>query len=307
MHLSIALAVHNEENNITRCLDSVYDWADEIVIVDSGSTDRTVELIKKRDTSNKIRVFDEPHVAMFHINKQKALEQCHGEWILQLDADEVVSLELKEEIRSVILSNSEGSLANASLTSVRDSSASPQNDNVVAYWMPRLNYFLGMPLRKGGQYPDYTIRLYRNGAARFPCKSVHEQVQIITNNQLPITNQVPNSNSRKNENSLKIVNSKIDHLKAPLLHYPYPTFDAYLKKWARYALLEADMLYANGLRPSPVNFLRYMILYPKWWFFWTYIRHRGYTDGFAGFAFALFSALRYCVTYIKLYELTAKK
>ncbi len=183
MKLSVAIAVHNEEDNIIRALEVVYDWVDEIIIVDGDSTDKTVETIRlfednllrsQSKKTRKIHIFNEPHEAMFHKNKQKSIEKCTGEWILQLDADEVVSDDLKKEIHRVILSGNEGSLANASLTSVRDSSASPQNDKKrpVAYWIPRLNYFLGKPLRKGGQYPDYTLRLYKNGVARFPCQSV---------------------------------------------------------------------------------------------------------------------------------------
>src|SRR3989338_5984051 len=74
MSLSVAIVVHNEEKNIIRCLESVYDWVDEIVIVDGDSTDNTVKLIKKQDTKNKIQTIKAQNVEMFHLNKQKALE-----------------------------------------------------------------------------------------------------------------------------------------------------------------------------------------------------------------------------------------
>ena len=119
---------------------------------------------------------------MFHINKQKALEKCKGDWILQLDADEVVSEELAREIKIVIEERNVVIPAKAGIhgspIGVGDDKTILQNDKFVAYWIPRLNYFLGKPLRKGGQYPDHTIRLYRNGKAKFPCKSVHEQVEV---------------------------------------------------------------------------------------------------------------------------------
>lgn len=149
--ISVAIATFNEENNIGRCLDSVGDWVDEIVIVDGSSEDKTVEIIKKYKA--KIIVTDNPPI--FHINKQKAIDACTGEWVLQLDADEVVSKDLKEEILDII---------------------NPQPTN--GYYIPRKIFLLGKWMRKGGIYPDYVIRLFKKGKGHFPCQSVHEQVEI---------------------------------------------------------------------------------------------------------------------------------
>src|SRR3990167_817886 len=96
--LSVAIAVYNEEKNLESCLLSVESIANEIVVVDGGSTDNTVEIASKF-TSHIIKTDNPP---IFHINKQKALDACRGEWILQLDADEVVTPELREEILSLI-------------------------------------------------------------------------------------------------------------------------------------------------------------------------------------------------------------
>ncbi|OGK39018.1 hypothetical protein A3F34_01385 [Candidatus Roizmanbacteria bacterium RIFCSPHIGHO2_12_FULL_44_10] len=254
MSISIALAVFNEEKNIARCLQALYDWVDEIVVVDGGSTDKTIDIIKKLDKEKKVTVIVTDNPPMFHKNKQKALEACTKEWILQLDADEIVSAELKLEIQEIIAGKGEA----------------------VAYWIPRLNYFLGRSLRKGGQYPDKTIRLYKNGVAKFPCKSVHEQVAI---------------------------DGKIGHLKSDLLHYPYETFDKYIQNGlVRYSILEADVMEKQGVRPSALNFLKYFLILPKWWFLKTFFRHKGFVDGFPGFVFSAFSALRYWFAYIILYE-----
>lgn len=257
MKLSVALAIHNEEKVIEKCLESIYELSHEIIVVDGKSTDQTVKLIKDFDKDKKIHIFHEENPAMFHINKQKAIEKCTGDWILQLDADEIVPSELAREIELVI----------------KDENA------FEAYEIPRLNFFLGRPLRKGGQYPDYTTRLYKKGKAKFPCVSVHEQVQI--------------------EGVTSV-------LKQDLHHYPYRTFGDYIKKWSRYARLEARLLYKLDTKPSIINFIKYMIVYPKWWFLKTYFRHKGFVDGFPGFVFSLFSSLRYWVTYIRLYELTRK-
>src|SRR5438128_112968 len=144
--ISLAIATHNEEANIASCLNSVKDWVDEMILVDGASTDKTVEIAEKAGA----RVYNAPNETMFHINKQKAIDKCKSDWILQLDADEIITNELKIEILDAI-----------------------NSDSVNGYWIPRLNYFMGRYLKKGGQYPDYMLRLYRRGKGRLPCKSVH--------------------------------------------------------------------------------------------------------------------------------------
>src|SRR5258708_33119398 len=96
--LSVVLAVRNEEANLAACLDSIKDIADEIVVVDEYSIDKTVEIAKKYGA----RIYEEPHHEIFHITKQKALDLAKGEWILQLDADEVITAALREEIKQIV-------------------------------------------------------------------------------------------------------------------------------------------------------------------------------------------------------------
>jgi glycosyltransferase involved in cell wall biosynthesis len=96
--LSVVLATRNEEENIGRCLESVKNIADEIIIFDEYSTDKTVEIAKKFGA----KVYLEEHHDIFHITKQKALEKAKGDWILQLDADEVISSELTDQIKLVL-------------------------------------------------------------------------------------------------------------------------------------------------------------------------------------------------------------
>ena len=151
--LSVVLAVYNEENNLGDCLDSVKDLADEIVIVDGGSKDKTIEIAKKFN-AKIIHAKDNPQ--NFHINKNIAIYEASKDWILQLDADEMVNKELAEEIKYV-------------------TSRKPE---VNGYWIPRRNFFLGRYLTKGGQYPDYTLRLYRRGEGRLPGNDVHEQASV---------------------------------------------------------------------------------------------------------------------------------
>jgi len=255
MKLSLCLAVYNEEKNIHYPMDSAISIADEVIVVDGGSTDRTVEIAKSYGPKVKIIVATNP--TMFHKNKQKAIEAATGDWILQLDADEELSEELKKEIKTV-------------LTFKR----SNVQTTPVAYWLPRKNWFLTRFLTKGGQYPDYTIRLYKNGAAKFPCRDVHENVEI---------------------------KGEIGYFKNPLLHYADPEFSRYLMRWDRYTTLEVENMF-KGLKSSKVqrlSFFKYFIWYPKKTFFMMYFRHKGFVDGFPGFVFALFSSIRFWVIYIK--------
>jgi len=147
------MATFNEEANIKRNLDATHSWVDEIIIVDESSTDDTVKIAKKY---SKVKVISTKHEPIFHITKQKAIDVCKSDWILQLDTDEVVTPQLKDEILKIISSN-------------------PLENG---FWINRRNFFLGKFLTKGGIYPDPTIRLYRKGKGKLPCQDVHEQAQI---------------------------------------------------------------------------------------------------------------------------------
>ncbi len=247
--LSVVLATFNEEENLPRCLDAVKELADEIVIVDGTSKDKTVEIA--RGYGAKVIVTSNP--PNFHINKQKAIDKASGEWILQLDADEVVSSELAKEIQKLIAHNTEEN----------------------GFWMPRKNYFLGRYLMKGGQYPDYTVRLYKNGKGKLPQKDVHEQATI---------------------------EGKVGYLKEALLHYPYKNFNVYCKKWMRYnrliAAQTADQLKGKNLFYKVYIAVADLVLRPSHWMLTTYFRHKGFVDGWQGFVFSLMSSLRFPVSYI---------
>ncbi len=154
--LSVVLATYNEEKNIAKCLESIKDLADEIIVVDGNSSDQTREIA----TSFGAVVIKTTNKQNFHINKQMAMDKASHDLVLQLDADEVVDEELKKFIREV----------NKQITK---SSSLPS-----AWWVKRKNFFCGRFLKKGGQYPDPVIRLYLNGKAHLPAKDVHEQMKV---------------------------------------------------------------------------------------------------------------------------------
>jgi len=136
--ISVAMIARNEETNLPRTLESVR-WADEIVIVDSGSTDRTPEIAQSFGAKHIFNRDFRGHPEQ----KNVAIDRCTSDWVLSLDADEAVSPELAEEIKQVL--------------------TQPRYD---AYWIPRLNLFLSRWLRHGGFYPDRKLRLFKRGVAR---------------------------------------------------------------------------------------------------------------------------------------------
>jgi glycosyltransferase involved in cell wall biosynthesis len=247
--VSVTLATFNEEKNIAKCLDSLKEIASEIVIVDGTSKDRTVEIAKNYGA--KVIVRENPKI--FHINKQIANDNATMPWILQMDADEIITRELTKEIKEMI-----------------------EDEDYNGYWIPRKNFFLGRFLMKGGQYPDYTLRLYRRDKGKLPQKDVHEQAEV---------------------------EGKVGHLHHPMEHYPYENFSNYLFKWKRYNSIFADQINEEKKNKNlPLRiwmFFDYIIVKPIFWFLLTYIRHKGIMDSWQGFTFSLFSALRFPASYLK--------
>lgn len=281
MKLSVVLAVFNEEKNLEACLASVKDIASEIIIVDGSSTDNTVAIAKK--FGSQILVTDNPPI--FHINKQKAIDMAKNEWILQLDADERVSPELAKEIMKVIIMSDEEIttyqeklpkrtlfLRHQELLEKREGNIGTNTGSYAAFFIPRLNYFLGKYLRFGGVYPDGVIRLIRKGKAYLPCKDVHEQM---------------------------VVDGRVGWLEHDLYHIDSPTFKRYLQRNNRYVNLIATELHESKKNHAPGATLHHLIFLPSWWFLLTYIRHKGFLDGWPGFVFSFFSALRFPRAYMK--------
>jgi glycosyltransferase involved in cell wall biosynthesis len=136
--LSVAIVAMNEAENLARTLESVR-WADEIVLIDSGSTDDTVAIAKRYGSTVYVESWKG-----YGAQVNSALDKCTSPWILNLDADEELSAELAAEIRSLL----------------------QQEPELAAYDLPRLNLIFGRWMRHGGLYPDRKLRLFRKGVAR---------------------------------------------------------------------------------------------------------------------------------------------
>lgn len=147
--ISAVIITLNEEKNLERCLKSLA-WADEIIIVDSHSTDKTREIAKK--FTDNIWEMDWQG---FGPTKEFARQKAGNAWVLSIDADEEVTPELKEELLKAV-----------------------QNDSLVGYLIPRKSLFLGKWVKHSGWYPDYVLRLFRKESGQFDKALVHEQVQI---------------------------------------------------------------------------------------------------------------------------------
>lgn len=274
MKLSVTLLAINDEVNIQKCLDSVKSIADEIIVaVDDLTTDRTFEVAKKYTQ----KAFLVPHLDNFHLNKKKANEKATGDWVLQLDSDEIITGPLKLEIEKLLKGKYFGYDSWVSpLKRLLGKKPKPLMSPAAAYYLPRRNFFLGRYLKHTGQYPDPVIRLFQKGKARLPAKDVHEQM---------------------------LVDGPVGFLKSDLDHYATPDFGRYLSRENRYSSLAAVQLREAGIKITIFNTINYLFFKPAVTFLSLYIRYRGFLDGFPGFVFSLYSGFHHAFSYMKLWEL----
>ena len=282
--LSVVLATFNEAKNIGECLKSCKGIANEIIVVDEYSTDKTRDIAEGYGA----KVFLEPHHPIFHITKQKAIEKATGDWILQLDADERVTEELGKEIIETIKNPTSPIRLRSGLRGAgkklrlfkrhqklieqRDGKIGKDTGEIVAFFVPRRNMFLGKPLIHSGVYPDGVIRLIKKGKAKFPQKSVHEQIQI---------------------------DGEVSWLFNDLEHHDSPTLKRYFVRMNRYTDLHAKELEAKKVKKNPIAFVYYSFYKPLVTFLNLFIRHKGFLDGVRGFLWSFFSAMHYPIAYFK--------
>ncbi|OGK84864.1 MAG: hypothetical protein A2W08_17725 [Candidatus Rokubacteria bacterium RBG_16_73_20] len=148
--MSVVVITLNEAERLRACLESAA-WADELVVVDAESQDKTVQIAREFTDRVLVRPW-----AGFAEQKNFAVAQATGDWILSLDADEEVPPELRAEIQALL-------------------GAEPAEDG---YRVPRRNIFWGRWIRHGGLYPDWQLRLFRRGRGRFVERTVHESVRV---------------------------------------------------------------------------------------------------------------------------------
>ena len=176
MSISIIIITFNESINIQRCLESV-KWADEIIIIDSGSNDNTVKISKQYTD-----LVYEVNWPGFGPQKNRALAYATSDWVLSIDADEVITENLKNEILEAV-----------------------QLEKFNAYKIPRLSSYCGKFLKHGGWWPDYVTRLIKKGKGKFTNDLIHEK--IITDGEVGILkNHIVHYRSDKLEDTLDRMN-----------------------------------------------------------------------------------------------------
>ena len=302
MNLSVVIITFNEEANIARTLASVQalvaDGKGEIIVVDSGSTDGTVEIAK----SFGAKVFVEDWKG-FAAQKNSAIDKAEWDWILSLDADESLDIGTTETIHALIL-KPEG-LAQAEVRNLACAKGGDSLDTVEtvlayeeafdadsrrpaediplalsAYWLPRKNYFLGRWMKRGGYWPDPKLRLFRRGYGRFENRSVHE--------------------------TLKVDGYTAKIKVGAIVHHSYPTLSDYIEHMNRYSSLGAEMVVAKGngkVRFSVSN----IVLRPLFTFLYNYFFRLGFLDGREGLLLHLYHAVYVSWKYAKAWELARTK
>jgi glycosyltransferase involved in cell wall biosynthesis len=283
MNLSVVIITFNEEANLGRTLASVKpliaDGKGEIIVVDSGSTDRTVEIAE----SFGARVFVEEWKG-YAAQKNLAIDKATADWILSLDADEEIDPDLKMALHQLLEALDRLSALgqeDSHPCSVSDTASGPAaipHADFAGLWIPRKNEFLGRWIRHGGFWPDPKLRLFRRGTGRFKTRAVHEDVLVEG-----ITRQIQSG---------------------ALLHHSYPTLSDYIEHMNRYSSLGAEMVVAKGkVRLSVIN----VVLRPLATFTYNYFFRLGFLDGREGLLLHLYHAVYVSWKYSKAWELSRKR
>lgn len=249
MRVSAILITKNAAGTLRRCLESL-QWMDEIVVVDSGSSDDTVAIA--RELGAQVHVTDD--WPGYGPQKNRALEHASGDWVFSIDADEWLTPEARREIQGRI----------------------GEPDACPAYAMPRRSSFCGRVMTHSGWWPDYVVRLFRRGSARFSDDLAHERL---------------------------LVDGAVGKLKEPLMHEAIVDLDQMLGKMNAYSTASALMLARRGKRAT----LTGAILHGWWAFMRTYFLRLGVLDGREGFMLAVANAEGSYYRYVKLMLLADAK
>lgn len=244
--LSAIVITRNEAHNLPDCLQSMHGLVDEIIVVDSQSSDNTVAIAQQHGA----KVSQPADWPGFGPQKNRALDLATCDWVFSIDADERVTPELAAEIKYLLQSGD----ANA------------------AYKVPRLSSYCGKFIHHAGWQPDYVLRLFKRGTARFSDDLVHERV---------------------------VTEQPVHALKQHLLHYSYLNFSQVLSKVDAYSTASAKQAYARGKRSSVAGALGH----GAWAFFRTYIIRRGFLDGAHGLALSISNAETSYYKYLKLWHM----
>lgn len=240
--LTVVILTLNEADNIQGCIESV-NWANRVVVLDSFSQDQTAA--RARTAGAEVR---QSRFQNYAQQRNVALDTLVTDWVFFVDADERGTPELGGEIRDCLATRPE-----------------------TGWYVPRDNYIFGRLTRGAGWYPDYQLRLFKQGRVRYE-RPVHE---------------------------IAVVNGDVGYLHNPLLHYNYRNVAHFRAKQRAYTSYDASILKERGIRPRPHNFL----LQPLRHFWWRFVTLNGYKDGRHGLRLSLYMTYYEWVKYRKLARL----
>ncbi|TYB79579.1 glycosyltransferase family 2 protein [Bizionia myxarmorum] len=242
--LSAIILTKDEIHNIESVIRSV-NFADEIIVVDSFSTDGTFEKAKSLNATVIQRNFS------YHAEQKNwIIPQAKHNWVLIVDADERVTPELQSEIMAILNSQ-------------------PKH---AAYWIGRINHFMGKRVNYSGWRNDKVIRLFQRDLCQYDDKLVHEEI---------------------------IAQGSVGYLNSKFLHYTYTTMDAYMEKMNRYATKQAEEYDKKTGRLTPYHF----VIKPLWGFLKHYIVQSGFRDGVVGLTIGYIQGYVVYMRYVKLWLL----
>jgi glycosyltransferase involved in cell wall biosynthesis len=245
--LSAIVITRNEAANIGECLDGLA-FCDECIVVDCGSTDSTAAIARGKGARVEYHEWQG-----FGQQKNYALSLATGDWVLSIDADERVTQELADAIKTAMAGG-----------------------GADGFELPRISSFCGRPMRHSGWFPDYVLRLFRRGKARFDDAVVHERA---------------------------ICDGTVKRLNKPLIHHPVLKLEDALSRMDRYSTASAQALGASGRNVSFIN----GIAHGFFAFLKSYVLRLGFLDGAEGFLLAVANAEGSYYRYMKAWVVQRAK
>lgn len=245
--ISVVISAHNEEKNIKECIASCKGLDAEIIVVDNSSNDNTAKIAKDLGAVVYSQVNNPFEI---DIQKNFGFSKATGDWIISLDADERLTPLLIKEIISTISTNTESA----------------------GYYIPRKNIIFGKWIKHALWWPDYQLRLFKKGKAKFQKASVHEQVKI---------------------------QGKTFHFAEPMIHKSYEHISEYVNKFnSIYTEVEAQKFLSKKKKISPSD----AINLPLSDFMKTFFLQKGYRDGIHGLVLSMLQAFYMFLVFAKAWE-----
>jgi glycosyltransferase involved in cell wall biosynthesis len=266
--ISVIFTTYNEAPNIQSALESVIEWAAEIIVVDSFSTDGTIEIIKKFDS---IKLFQRAYFGPAD-QKNWAIPKASNEWILLMDADERATPAMRSEIDSILRGIAELKIRNHEPDLENKNAIAARANSFDAYWIGFTHFFMGKRVRFSGWQNDKTVRLINRDKCRYNANRVHEE--IVTDGLT------------------------IGYLSTKFEHYTFRDMEHFVQKQQRYATWSAIDHDKKTGRVTAFHF----VIKPFFRFFKHYFLKLGFLDGKIGFIIAAVAAWSVFLRYVKIVE-----